>query len=324
MQLMDTDIRHFPESQRAGLCALTSMATTSPMAAVFVQEPEVPAMEAVRKVQVPPRETGQEMVQETDQETDTTIVPVPVPTPVRTPAAPGARATGLHASSRRRRPERRAERRPERRAERGTMRSGSPGGPRIKPSSPDRPRAEDEADFLSAFPPVRVGTGVLLRDDWGCVLLVKPSHRSRWAIPGGEVDLEEAPRQAVRRQLFEVLGLDREPGALLCVDVVPAREPFPRPEILYLFDGGVLGDAEQETIWHPGGQRHDWRFVQPADLEGFILGLLLRRVRAGLAAYGAGHTVNLEDGYARANGVPSRDEAPAAWPPGPAPAPASR
>jgi ADP-ribose pyrophosphatase YjhB (NUDIX family) len=165
---------------------------------------------------------------------------------------------------------------------------------------------------------------VLLRDDWGCVLLMKPARRWRWAIPGGEVDLEESPRQAVRRQLFEALGLDREPGALLCVDVVPAREPYPKPEILYLFDGGLLGGAEQETIWHPGGLQHDWRFVQPADLDGFILGLPLRRVRAGLAAYGAGHTVNLEDGYARAKAPLTREDAPIGWPPGPVSAPASR
>jgi ADP-ribose pyrophosphatase YjhB (NUDIX family) len=318
MQLMDTDIRHFPESQRAGLCALTSMATTSPMAAVPVEGSGVPATETVRQVQVPPREiqreagreTGQEMVQETDQETDTTIVPIPVPSPARPAVAPGSRTTGLHASSRRRRPERR------------TPRSG----PRAKPWPSGQPRAEAEAesDFLTAFPPVHVGAGVLLRDDWGCVLLVKPVRRSRWAIPGGKVDLEEAPRQAVRRQLFEALGLEREPGALLCVDVVPAREPYPKPEILYLFDGGLLGDAEQETIWHPGGQQHDWRFVQPADLDGFILGLPLRRVRAGLAAYGGGHTVNLEDGYARENAFLSHDDAPIGRPPGAAPTRASR
>jgi ADP-ribose pyrophosphatase YjhB (NUDIX family) len=250
------------------------------------------------------------MVQETDQEADTTIVPIPVPPPpARTAAAPGSRATGLHASSRRRRPERRTPR----------------PGPRAKPWPSGRLRAEAEAesDFLAAFPPVYVGAGVLLRDDWGCVLLAKPVRRSRWAIPGGKVDLEEAPRQAVRRQLFEALGLDREPGALLCVDVVPAREPYPKPEILYLFDGGLLGGAEQETIWHPGGQQHDWRFVQPADLDGFILGLLLRRVRAGLAAYGAGQTVNLEDGYARENALLSHD-APIGRPPGAAPTRASR
>src|SRR5580698_4533339 len=164
MQLMDTDIRHFPESQRAGLCALTSMATTSPMAAVPVEGSGVPATETVRQVQVPPREiqreAGRETGQEMEQETDTTIVPIPVPPPARTAAAPRSRTTGLHASSRRRRPERRTPR----------------PGPRAKPWSSGRPRAEAEAesDFLAAFPPVHVGAGVLLRDDWGCVLLVKP------------------------------------------------------------------------------------------------------------------------------------------------------
>ena len=96
------------------------------------------------------------------------------------------------------------------------------------------------------------------------------------------MDREETPRQNLRRKLSEELGLDREPGALLCVDFVPARQHRPKAAVAYVFDGRGLSDR---------------RLVRPADLPAYMGGLLLRRVRAGLAAGQTRQVVDLEDGY---------------------------
>lgn len=111
------------------------------------------------------------------------------------------------------------------------------------------------------------------------------------------MDREQTPRENLRRKLSEEFGLDRQPGALLCVDFVPARQHRPKAAVVYVFDGGVLSHAERRAISLPARGLSDRRLVRPADLRAYLGGLLLRRVRAGLAAAQTRRVVDLEDGY---------------------------
>jgi 8-oxo-dGTP pyrophosphatase MutT (NUDIX family) len=56
----------------------------------------------------------------------------------------------------------------------------------------------------------------LVRDDAGRVLLVRHVE-GRWQLPGGAVDPDERPEEAVRREAREEAGIDIEPGAVLGV-----------------------------------------------------------------------------------------------------------
>ena len=55
----------------------------------------------------------------------------------------------------------------------------------------------------------RLSAGVLFRDRAGRVLLVQPSYKPYWDIPGGAVDEGEAPWTAAVREIHEEIGLDR-------------------------------------------------------------------------------------------------------------------
>ncbi len=61
-------------------------------------------------------------------------------------------------------------------------------------------------------------TGVLFRDAQGRVLLVEPSYKPNWEIPGGAVEADESPWATATRELIEELGWDRPLGRLLVVD----------------------------------------------------------------------------------------------------------
>ncbi|UWE10297.1 NUDIX domain-containing protein [Actinacidiphila bryophytorum] len=151
-------------------------------------------------------------------------------------------------------------------------------------------------EYYASRPPVFVAAGVLLRSAAGDVLLVKPTYEPRWVIPGGAQEAGESPRQTARREVREELGLDREPGGLLCVDFVPATATRLIPGVVYLFGGGPLSAQEAGAVRLPPGELSEHRFVRPADLADHIGGLLLRRVRAGLAVGRSGVPVDLEDG----------------------------
>lgn len=152
-------------------------------------------------------------------------------------------------------------------------------------------------DYYTSRPPVFVGAAVLLADDAGGLLLVKPTYEARWVVPRGAMEDGETPRQTATREVREQLGLDRPPGGLLCVDFVPPREGRPRAGIMYLFDGGTLSGAHHKAIVLPHDELSAWRFVCASELDNYIGGLLLRRVTAGLEAQQTGRPVELENGY---------------------------
>ena len=54
-------------------------------------------------------------------------------------------------------------------------------------------------------------------DDNGRLLLIHNSDDRRWAVPGGCVEPNESPEEAVRREMREETGLEVEPGRLVGV-----------------------------------------------------------------------------------------------------------
>ncbi|MGP3982247.1 NUDIX domain-containing protein [Streptomyces sp. KR80] len=158
----------------------------------------------------------------------------------------------------------------------------------------------DYATYIAGLPKVLAGAGVIFRDAQGRILIVEPNYRSdgAWVLPGGTVESDEgeSPRQAARREAAEEIGLDVEPGALLAVDWV--RGPGRPPLVSYLYDGGVLDEAQLAAIRLQEAELLSWRLVEPEAAEGYFDSGMARRVRAALAVLTAGTgPVELEDGH---------------------------
>ncbi|WP_406385098.1 NUDIX domain-containing protein [Streptomyces sp. NBC_01618] len=155
----------------------------------------------------------------------------------------------------------------------------------------------DYATYIAGLPRVLAAAATVFRDVHGRVLLVEPNYRDGWALPGGTVESDqgESPRQAARRETAEEIGLDRKPGRLLAVDW--ARGPARPPIAAYLYDGGVLKDAELKAIRLQEEELLSWELVEPDDLDRYLLGGLALRLRAALDALDSGGgAVELEDG----------------------------
>ncbi|WP_328718394.1 NUDIX hydrolase [Streptomyces sp. NBC_00247] len=156
---------------------------------------------------------------------------------------------------------------------------------------------DDYATYIAGLPRILAGAACLFRDATDRVLLVEPNYRDGWALPGGtiESDTGESPRAGARRETAEEIGLDLEPGRLLVVDW--ARGPNRPPIAAYLFDGGVLGEAQLAAIVLQEEELLSWKLVERSALPDHLLGSLLLRVQAALEALDSGAgAVELEDG----------------------------
>ncbi|ALO09518.1 NUDIX hydrolase [Streptomyces venezuelae] len=88
----------------------------------------------------------------------------------------------------------------------------------------------------------RVAADVLLRDPAGRVLVVNPTYKPGWDLPGGMVEANEPPETAVSRELREELGLEVTLRGLLVVDWVAPHGPWD-DQIAFVFDGGTRPSA---------------------------------------------------------------------------------
>jgi 8-oxo-dGTP diphosphatase len=133
------------------------------------------------------------------------------------------------------------------------------------------------------------------RDELGRVLLVNPSYKETWDLPGGAVEAEESPHAACRREVAEELGLDRPPGPLLAVDWVPSRPE--RPEgLIVIYDGGVLSEAEINEIVLADGELIEFAFVAQDKVSTLVTPVLARRVASCLEALTTRTVAALENG----------------------------
>ena len=136
-------------------------------------------------------------------------------------------------------------------------------------------------DPSETFATPRVAAGALFFDERGRVLLVHPTYKDTWDIPGGYVERGESPAAACRRELKEELGIDRRPLHLLAVDWAPSDNEGDK--LLFLFDCGELG-ADVERIHLDQQELDRWMWADPADLEQYVIDRIAKRVRATLSA----------------------------------------
>lgn len=141
--------------------------------------------------------------------------------------------------------------------------------------------AQKRKVYQDTLPKKRMGAGCLFFDEHGRILLVNPTYKPQWEIPGGVVEAQESPYQCVVREVKEELGLEVRLGRLLCVDYVSESE-INREGLMFIFDGGQLTAAQMAQIRLPLNELSEWRFVAPADSATYLTARLAQRVQMAL------------------------------------------
>lgn len=152
-------------------------------------------------------------------------------------------------------------------------------------------------DLNAALPAKPSAAAVVITDMHGRILIVKPTYRDTWGLPGGGSDGRESPRETCVREIREELGLDLEPGALLAYDhrVNAAGMDAHR----FLFDGPVLTDRQIDAIVLPPDELTEHRFVAVEEAVALLDPPLGRRLQRAMQHRDEGRAVYLEDGQLR-------------------------
>lgn len=147
------------------------------------------------------------------------------------------------------------------------------------------------SDDLPPMARPRVAAGVLIHDKAGRVLLVKPSYKDGWDLPGGYVEPNETPVDAVLREVLEELNASFRIGRLLVCDWAP--HPDEGDKLLFIFDGGVMTTAEIDKLLPDGSEILEARFYDRNQLKDVTPSRLTKRISLALQVADAGQLINV-------------------------------
>lgn len=143
------------------------------------------------------------------------------------------------------------------------------------------------------LPRIPASAGALIHDTAGLLLILKPTYKKGWTVPGGQIDAGgESPWDACRRETEEECGLIVERGRLVCVDFLTPRPSRPGG-MRFLFDCGPFSHAGLAGVRLQESEIEDHRLAELDEALALLSGPLRRRVSRSA---GSRRCVYLENG----------------------------
>jgi len=152
--------------------------------------------------------------------------------------------------------------------------------------------ATEASDWV--LPRIPASAGALVWDRRGRLLILKPTYKSGWTVPGGIVEADgESPWEACQREAREECGLHVRTGRLVCVDFLRPRPGRPGG-MRFLFDCGTFKDRRLADIVLQEDEISAYRLARVERALDLLSGPVRRRVAAAVSK--PGRTQYLEDG----------------------------
>jgi len=129
------------------------------------------------------------------------------------------------------------------------------------------PQAHPNPEYFKALPKKRMASGVLIFNESGELLLVKPSYKDNWSIPGGIVDDNESPREAGLREVKEEVNINLKDLRFLCVEYTRKGKD---ENLFFLFYGGKLTLQQIDEIKIDPDEIGEFKFVKTEEATELI------------------------------------------------------
>lgn len=137
-------------------------------------------------------------------------------------------------------------------------------------------------EWFANLPSKPVAAGCVFVDERDRILLVAPTYKGSWEIPGGVVEDGESPLDACRREVIEELGVDWRPTGFLGVDYRVAVDGVRGDALRFVFTRRIASE-DAAAITLAAAEISEWRFVPPEDLDDYLIAPMAARLRSLLA-----------------------------------------
>ncbi|MFA6285591.1 MAG: NUDIX hydrolase, partial [Parcubacteria group bacterium] len=138
-----------------------------------------------------------------------------------------------------------------------------------------------------------------LLNESGEILIVKPSYKDHWSVPGGVIDKDESPRDAALREVKEETNLDLKSMRFVCLDYMSPRDSgysTHDENIQFIFFGGVLTADNIKGIKLAEKEISEYKFAGKSEALELVGEKLSNRLESCFKALELGTPVYLEGG----------------------------
>lgn len=139
----------------------------------------------------------------------------------------------------------------------------------------------------------RVSAKVVLRDPAGRVLLVNPTYKEYWDLPGGMAEPNEPPRAAAEREIVEELGFQAKIGHLLEIDWIGPHGPWD-DQLIFTFDGGTLADVAIKELKITDSEISEFGFFLTSNASRLLRNDVAQRLMRAVESLETGRVCYLE------------------------------
>lgn len=122
-----------------------------------------------------------------------------------------------------------------------------------------------------------MGVRILLFNEKGELLILKPTYKDHWTIPGGVVDKNESIRQAAEREIEEEIGLRVAVKQLLFVDYI-FKTKEKDENLQFIFYGGELDEKDINEIKLQEDELSEYKFLKLGDAQQLLGNKLAKRI----------------------------------------------
>ncbi len=151
-----------------------------------------------------------------------------------------------------------------------------------------------DTDFYATLPGKRMASGALYFNNRGELLIVSPTYREGWLIPGGVIERDESPYQACLREVKEELGLELPVHRLLCAEYRTA-EGSKTESIHFIFYGGELSEETAAQLTPQPGEIASICFYRRDEALGLVTPPLANRITVAFTALDENRMIYLEN-----------------------------
>lgn len=149
--------------------------------------------------------------------------------------------------------------------------------------------------FYNSRPAIRTGSGVLIFNQRGELLIVKPTYRNTWAWPGGGCDPGESPGTAAERECREEIGVC-PPLTPAFVNYVPPQPNGALDVLHFVFLADTVLDSFSADLNLPEDEIEMAKFVPVENLGIWMKEYRVRAIDTYLQNRIDGAFLYLEDG----------------------------
>ena len=151
--------------------------------------------------------------------------------------------------------------------------------------------------FYLALPAKRMASAILLVTDQNQVVVVKPTYKSQWEVPGGIVEKEESPLRGALREVKEELNitLSADDIVLASLDYMAAGK-VKSEALMFLFATRIPQDRLLD-IRTDNQEISEYRIIAPTEATTYLGDMLGARVQRGVHAFLHGTVAYFEGRY---------------------------